>query len=255
MYERLADLYDLLMKDVDYGSWVDYIEEILRRNSLKPQLVLDLGCGTGSFCMEMAARGYDMIGVDSSAQMLSCAVQKMKNRDLRDILYLNQDMTAFELYGSVDAVVCLMDSINYVTDKEALMRMFDIVRNYLNPDGVFIFDVNTLYRFENVFDKNTFYSVDEDATYIWENRYDGKNRICEFDITLFTKCNELYKRFDEIHLEKAYEIPELLEIIGACGLQIIDIYDELSFNSPHERSERIFFVCKKEGRCVCKKLW
>jgi 2-polyprenyl-3-methyl-5-hydroxy-6-metoxy-1,4-benzoquinol methylase len=143
------------MKDIDYSQWADYIEQIFRRNGVSPSLAADLGCGTGSFCMEMAKRGYEMIGIDLSAEMLSCARQKALEAGA-DILYLNQDMTEFELYGTVDAITCLMDSVNYVTYKSDLKRLFRLVNNYLNPGGLFVFDINSPYKIENILGTNVF---------------------------------------------------------------------------------------------------
>jgi len=232
------------MEDVDYKKWADYIEEIFKNNSLKPELVLDLGCGTGSFTIEMARRGYNMIGLDISTDMLSCASEKARNEGL-EILFLNQDMSCFELYGTVDTIVSLMDSINYITDKRDLRRLFKLVVNYLNPGGLFIFDINSRYKFERILDNNVFYSVDDEVTYIWQNKYNRKNKICEFDLTFFIKNGKAYQRYDELHYERSYSIDELKEIISASGLKLKGIYNCLTFRPPSEKSERIFFVCRK----------
>jgi len=234
------------MDDVDYKKWADYIEDIFKSNNLKPELVLDLGCGTGSFSIEMARRGYNMIGIDLSTDMLSCASEKAHNEGL-DILFLNQNMSCFELYGTVDAIVCLMDSINYITDKRDLRRLFKLVVNYLNPGGLFIFDINSVYKFEKVLGNNVFYSIDDEITYIWQNKYDRKSKICEFDLTFFIKDGEVYNRYDELHYERAYSIDEFSKIISASGLKLRGIYNSLTFRPPAEKSERIFFVCKKGG--------
>jgi len=235
------------MCDVDYSQWADYIEEIFKANNVKPVLVLDLGCGTGSFCTEMVKRGYDMIGVDLSLDMLSIASAKAQENGF-NILYINQDMTEFELYGTVDAVVCLMDSINYITKKRDLRKLFKHVENYLNPGGLFIFDINSCYKIENVLADNVFYSVDDEITYIWENRYDKQKKLCTFDLTFFVREGDFYKRYDEIHYERAYSVNELKILIEDSNMEVISIYDGLSFLEPHKKSERIFFVCKKPAR-------
>lgn len=246
MYTDFAYVYDRLMYDIDYSKWADYVEGIFRRNGLKPSLILDLGCGTGNFCMKMARRGYDMIGIDISTDMLSCAKTKSAAEGL-DILFLNQDMTGFELYGTVDAVVCLMDSVNYVTDKRMVQRLFKLVNNYLNPRGLFIFDVNTPYKFEKVLSSNMFYDIGSDITYIWENSYDKRKRICEFDLTFFiSNDGELFRKYEETHLERAYTVDELKRFINNSNLALQKIYDNLAFSTIKEDSERIFFVCKKE---------
>lgn len=176
MYSDFAMLYDQLMGDVDYAAWADYIEQIFKVNQVKPSLILDLGCGTGSFCIEMAKRGYDLIGLDLSSDMLSLAKQKSLEAD-QDILFINQDMTRFELYGTVDVIVCLLDSLNYVRNKRDAARMFKLVSNYLNPGGLFIFDINSPYKFENVLASNIFYEIGDNISYIWKNKYDGNKNF------------------------------------------------------------------------------
>ncbi len=246
MYKNFADIYDALMYDVDYKGWADYVEEIFRRHGVRPGLVLDLGCGTGSFCIEMAARGYDMIGVDLSPEMLSCAKTKTVEKGL-DILYLNQDMTDFELYGTVGAIVCLMDSINYITAKNSLKRLLKLVNNYLDPGGLFVFDINTRYKFEKVFGENVFYDVSDDVTYIWKNNYDGKRKVCEFDLTFFIKDGDRYIRQDETHYERAYAQEEIKEMLGTSDLRLLEVCDELSFKAPCANSQRVFYTCRKPG--------
>jgi len=234
------------MRDVNYGQWADYITEIFRHNRLKAELVADLGCGTGSFCLEMAGRGYDMIGIDISADMLSCARQKALEAG-EDILFLNQDMTYFELYGTVDAITCLMDSVNYVTYKSDLKRLFKLVANYLNPNGLFVFDINSPYKFENIFSDNVFCETDQDASYIWQNFYDKAKGLCRFDLAFFVREGELYRRFDEVHCERSYTTEELEEMLTAAGLKLSSVYGEFSFKKPSDKCQRIFFVCKKTG--------
>jgi len=234
------------MNDVDYKSWTDYIEDIFKINGLKPSLVLDLGCGTGSFCIEMSKRRYEMIGVDQSVDMLACAKFK-SDREGLDILYINQDMSDFELYGTVDAVVCLMDSVNYLTAKNDVKRMFKLVENYLNPGGLFIFDINTAYKLEYILGDNIFHHIGDDITYIWQNSYDRKKRLCEFDLTFFIREKDKYLKHTEIHYERAYTIVEMKQMIEYSGLEFLCTYDELRLVRPKIKSERVFFVCKK--RC------
>lgn len=233
------------MQDIDYASWVDYIEDIFEMHGIKPELVLELGCGTGNICIEMAVRGYDMIGSDISGEMLSYAKNKSVSRQC-DILFLNQDMTCFELYGTVDVIICMMDSINYILKKNDLKKMFKLVNNYLNPGGLFIFDINTEYKFNKIFADNVFHEIREDAAYIWENKYDKSKKVCRFDLTLFLKKRDVYERYDEIHYERAYTADEIKVLIESSGLQLAAVYDELSFKKPLSESERIFLICKKE---------
>lgn len=243
MYNNMAYVYDRLMYDVDYKKWADYIEKILKKYK-EPHLLLDLGCGTGSFAVEMAGRGYEMIGIDISDDMLSCAKNKALSNGA-DILFLNQDMCDFELYGTVDAVTCLMDGVNHITCKKKLWRMLWLVKNYLNPGGVFVFDINTRYKIEKVLGNNLFYDMSDEVSYIWANSYDEKRRVGEFDLTFFIKENELYKRFEETQYEKAYDIKELEFMLKLAGFKILGIYDELSFKPFKNESQRVFFECVK----------
>jgi SAM-dependent methyltransferase len=246
IYRDFAYYYDRLMDDVDYSQWADYVIGLFARHNCDPRLIADLGCGTGSFCLEMDKRGYEMIGIDASAEMLSCAKQKAVSAGA-DILFLNQDMTTFELYGTVDAITCLMDSVNYITYKNDLGRLFRLVRNYLNPDGLFVFDINTSYKFENILAGNTFCTTDEDVSYIWQNTYDRKSRLCRFDLTFFVKEGLYYRRFDEVHHERSYEIDELEQMLKKAGISVMGVYRAFSLKKPGPKCDRVFFVCKKEG--------
>ena len=243
-YSDFAYVYDKLMYDVDYKKWADFIESIFKKYKQNPSLVLDLACGTGSFTIEMAKRGYDMIGIDISVDMLNCA--KEKSSHYENILYLNQDMVNFELYGTVDAIVLLMDSLNYILYKKDVKKLFKNVHNYLNPGGLYIFDINTPYKFKNIFKNNVFYDVSDEITYIWQNSFDSKRNICEFDLTIFTKENGMYKRMDEIHLERCYEINDLKKMVNESGLRLLNIYDDLKFAKAPSNAQRVFFVCERE---------
>ena len=154
-YESFASVYDLFMNDVDYDGWTDYIEEIWKKFDLTPGLVCELGCGTGNITLRLAERGYDMIAVDLSAEMLSEAEKKAEEKNI-NALFLMQDMREFELYGTVSSVLCLCDSLNYITEDEDMQDVFDLVNNYLDPGGLFIFDLNTEYKFREIYGQNTF---------------------------------------------------------------------------------------------------
>ncbi len=245
IYNNFAYVYDKLTLDIDYSKWADYVEQIIRKNNPEARMILELGCGTGSFGIEMAKRGYDMICLDLSSDMLDCASEKAKSDNL-DILFLNQDMSSFELYGTVDVIVCLLDSFNYLTKQEQVRKMFRLVHNYLNPGGLFIFDINTQYKFENTLSNNLFYEIGEEVTYLWENEYNSKTKKARFDLTFFIKEGSLYKRFDETHFEKAYSNEEIMEFINKSELKILAVYENLKFKKPSVKSERNFYVCKKD---------
>ena len=245
-YENFAMVYDLFMKDVEYDEWVKYIEKIWQKNGLNPKIVADLGCGTGNVTLRLAKKDIEMIGVDLSYDMLSIAKNKAYEQG-KDILFLCQDMREFELFGTVDCVLSLFDSLNYITEKEDLLKVFKLVNNYLNPGGLFIFDLNTEYKFENILGENVFAQTEENAAYVWENYYDEEEEINEFYMNFFIKDEEedLYKRFEECHYEKSYSIETIKTLLKKSNLELLNVYDAYTFESPKADSERIFFVAKE----------
>ncbi len=231
--------------DIDYVKWADYVEKIIQKNKVKASMILELGCGTGSFGIEMAKRGYEMICLDLSSDMLDRASEKAAEAGT-DILFLNQDMSSFELYGTVDVIVCLLDSFNYLIKPSQAQKMLKLVHNYLNPGGLFIFDVNTEYKFENILCDNLFYEIGDDITYIWENEYDPKSKKARFDLTFFVREGQIYRRFDETHYERAYNHEEITQLIEKSSLQFVAVYNHLTLRKPSETSERSFYICRKD---------
>ena len=260
-YMEFAAIYDTLMHDdIDYGAMADYIQNIFERQGVSPGLVLDLACGTGSLTSVLAQRGYDMIGVDLSDAMLNVARTKGCNlggeageeeqnssgegacaNGAGEILYLCQDMREFELYGTVDAIVCMTDSMNYITETDDLLQVFKLAKNYLNPGAPLIFDINSAHKIRDILGCNTFTHDDEGVFYVWENEYDEAERLCDFYLTFFVKDGKRYRRFDEMHTERAYEIDEITEYLKQAGFEHIDIYDAYTFEPPKHDSERIVF--------------
>lgn len=239
IYGSFAQIYDKFI-DAPYEDWARYIEEIWEAQGAAPKLVLDLACGTGSLTRILAKKGYDMIGVDISAEMLSVARQKDAG-----ILFLQQDMRNFELYGTVDAIICACDSINYLADPTDLEAVFRHVENYLNPGGLFIFDINTEYKYENILADNAFAHADDDAAYIWDNFYDVDERLNEYAITFFAKRDGgHYCRFEEVHFQRAYSTSEIKAALSHANLEFLAEYGELSFEAPKPDAKRIFFVAK-----------
>lgn len=244
-YEGFAAVYDALLPDLDYAAWADYLERIFKRRGKSPELVLELACGTGSATLELASRGYDMIGLDLSEEMLAIAREKQIEAGEHRVLLLHQDMTAFELYGTVDAIVCLLDSVNYITDPKKLSRMFDLCMNYLNPGGIFIFDFNTPYKFREVLGQHTITVETDDVFCVWENAYDDAARLNRFELTFFEREGERYARFDETHEQYCYTPEELRQMLEKSGFVQIEVLGELSDTAPDEKAERAFIVCEK----------
>ena len=245
MYNRFAYLYDELINDVNYKEWLDYYFKIFQRYGLKPKLGLDLGCGTGNLTTLFADKGVEMTGIDLSEDMLMVAREKAEGRD---ILYLNQDMCEFELYGTVDFIVSSLDCINYITDKRELLKVMKLANNYLNPGGLFIFDINTSYKLENITGNNTFILENDEVFCSWQNEFDKKRKISDFYLTFFCKEGEKYQRFDEEHSQRAYSIEEISSVIENAGMKLLSVYDEMSFKKPTSKSERVFFVAQEQGK-------
>lgn len=251
-YEALAAVYDRLNGDVDYEALADFARATFARYGVSPELVLDLGCGTGGLTFPLARRGYDMIGVDGSAEMLSRAYERKTAENANGVLFLCQDMRGFELYGTVGAVVSSLDCINYLTGKGDLEKCFSLVHNYLDPDGVFLFDVNTPYKFEHVFG-NEAYVLESDegggAAYCgWQNEYDEKTRLCRFYLSVFTEEEDgRYRRTDEEQTERCYTREELTAALTGAGFSEISFFGDLQFGEPTDTTERWFVAAK------CKK--
>ncbi len=244
-YENFSTIYDQLMQDVDYEGWCDHLEQTFLRMGVSPRLILELGCGTGNLTTLLAKRGYSMIGLDCSADMLTIAAEKSEGLD---ILYVLQDMTDFELYGTVDAVVCSLDGLNYLVEPGALERCFSLVSLFLNPGGVFLFDLNTQYKMERVLAPQTFLYDDGTVFYTWQSIWDGETRECEYDLTFFVREGELYRRFEETHLQKAYEPDQVKSALQSAGLELFGAYHELSDLPPTIETERIFYAASKPIR-------
>lgn len=236
-YTMFAEVYDKLI-NVDYGAMADRIESIFNKYGKKPNLVLDLACGTGSLTMELSRRGYDMIGVDLSEDMLSVATDKAP-----DIRFLCQDMTEFELYGTVDAIVCTLDAVNYITDKRRLKKMFSLVHNYLNPDGIFIFDINTEHKLKNVLSDNTFVYDEEDVFYTWENYY--RKGISTQILNFFVDTGDGYRRFFEEHIQRAYSVTEIKEMLKNAKLDFLETFTWKEGGKIGKNTEKIVFASKK----------
>lgn len=250
-YTGFAEVYDIFMDNIDYKAWTEYVISLLEQYGIKDGLVLELGCGTGNVTEEMAVAGFDMTGIDMSEDMLNIAMEKRADSG-HDILYLCQEMQEFELYGTVRAVVSICDCINYVTEKEDIVQTFRLVNNYLDPEGIFIFDMNTSYKYREILGDNTFAEVREDSSFIWENFYDEEEKINEYALTLFIEDKEsgMYEKFEEEHYQRAYEIDEMIQMIEAAGLEFLAVYDAFTKEAPKESSERVYFIAREKGKAV-----
>lgn len=260
-YTGFAAVYDLFMDNVPYGEWSRYLVSLLQEHGVPEGLVLELGCGTGKMTRLLAQAGYDMIGVDFSEEMLQIAREKEWAADesetldtgkkAADILYLLQDMREFELYGTVKAVVCVCDSLNYILEEEELLTVFSLVNNYLDPGGIFIFDMNTLYKYREILGENTICENREEGSFIWENFYDDKEQINQYDLTLFIREEgeqDLYRKYEETHFQKGYELQNVRNLLEQAGMEFVAMYDAFTREPVKEYSERIYVIAREQGK-------
>ena len=247
-YSGFAKVYDLFMDNVPYEEWTDYVKELLAEEGIRDGILLDLGCGTGSVTELLAKSGFDMIGIDNSEEMLDIAMEKRDDSGL-DILYLLQDMREFELYGTVKGVVSICDSMNYILEDEDLLDVFKLVHNYLDNEGIFIFDMNTMYKYENILAENTFAEDREESSFIWGNYYDEEEEINQYDLSLFVQEDDgRYRKYEETHLQRAYRQEIVEKLIHESGLELLHVYDAFTRELPAEDSQRIYFVCRRPAR-------
>ena len=253
-YTSFASVYDTFMDDVPYEEWGEYLHGLLKEYGINDGLVLDLGCGTGTMTELLADLGYDMIGVDNSEDMLEIALEK-KVKSGHDIRYLQQDMREFELYGTVRAIVSICDSVNYITEPDELQRVFYWADNYLDTDGVFIFDFNTEYKYREILGDTTIAENREECSFIWDNYYYEEEQINEYELSLFIKEDvpssdggERYRKYQETHFQRGYTLDEMLELVQASGLKFLAAYDAFTREAPGAKSERIYVIAGKGKR-------
>ena len=247
-YGEFARVYDIFQDNVDYASWAGYLNDTLREYGISDGLILELGCGTGTMTELLAASGYDMIGVDNSEEMLAEAMQKRETSG-HDILYLLQDMQEFELYGTVRAVISVCDSLNYLTEEQDLEHVFELVNNYLDPGGLFIFDMNTVYKYQEMIGDSTIAENREEGSFIWENTYDEESGINEYALTLFLPdADGRYEKVEEVHYQRAYPLEQIKTLLQSPGLKLLAVYDAYTRDAPRADSGRLTFIAKEYGK-------
>ena len=246
-YEFLAGCYDELTTDVRYSRWADYIEKHFTRSALPIHTVLDLACGTGSLTAELMGRGYEMIGADRSAEMLSVAAEKCRGLEGEPPIFLCQSMEKLDLYGTIDACVCCLDSVNYVTNPRQLKKAFERVHLFLMPGGLFLFDINTPDKLRGL-DGGMFIDETDDAYCVWRAEYSPRRRICTYGMDIFRLEEDgRWSRGEEVHEEYAYEPDELEEYLREAGFTRIRRHGCLKMRAPVPGEERIFFTAVKKG--------
>lgn len=250
-YSGFAALYDMFMDNIPYEEWGQYLVGLLKEYQVDQGIIAELGCGTGKITELLAMEGYDMIGIDNSEEMLQIAREKLlayeENDKRKNILYLLQDMREMELYGTVHAVVSICDSLNYITEEEDLLQVFRLVNNYLEPQGLFIFDLNTEYKYSEVMGDRNICENRENASFIWENYYYPEEKINEYDLTIYAEAdNGLYERMEETHFQKAYSLDQIKSLLEKAGMEYVTAYDAFSKEAPREDSERIYVIAREK---------
>ena len=261
IYRDFAYCYDLFMDDIPYGEWTDYITALLRERGIEDGLVCELGCGTGEVTERLADAGYDLIGVDASEDMLMVAREKLSQAEAYSsddggsascepypgILYLHQDMRELELYGTVKAFVSVCDSINYLLKSEDLAEVFKRVNNYLDKDGVFIFDLKTVHFYETACGDNTFTEERAEGVLEWKNSYDSESRLNRYSVTvdLFDADENVYDEIREEHIQRAYTLDEVKKALSDAGLVFEAAYEALTKKEPDGSSDRIYVIARE----------
>ena len=244
MYNDFARYYDVLMEDADYDGRTEYILSLFERFNAKPKVLLDLACGTGEFSNRMAKKGISVIGVDISEEMLSIARQKSDEQG-NNILYVCQDAACLELYSKVDGAICCLDSLNHIIDYDKFCKAISRVACYLRDNGLFIFDLNTVYKHREVLGDNTFVMDEEGVYCVWQNFFNPEDNTVDICLDFFEAQGENYKRSSEDITERAYTESEISEALQKAGFEILAVYGDMTYEKPQENCERAVYVARK----------
>lgn len=244
-YDDFSQFYDRLTDNVEYKKRADYFCRLLSLCGINKGILLDLGCGTGSMSFEMADRGFDVIGVDSSVGMLNSAQQKMFESG-KQILLLNQTMQDIDLYGTVDCAICVLDGINHLNNSDEVKRTFEKVSLFMNKGGAFAFDVNTIYKHRNVLADNVFIYEFDDLFCSWQNNYNSGDNSVDISLDFFEEEDGVYYRSSESFSEQAYELGDISLWLEEAGFEIIGVFDDMTTESVKPESERAVFLAKKK---------
>lgn len=244
-YGQIAPIYDILMSDVDYKSWAEYILKLLGRAGAKPgQSLLDLACGTGAMTLLLARAGYRVTGMDLSPEMLKVARQKSMDQGL-ELEFFSGDLRTFRTESNYNVITCFFDSINYLLTPEDVAACFATVHRALEPGGVFVFDVNTIHALSQFWGNNTEMRDDKGVISVWNNRYLPASNSSELTLTAFVPRGGLYEKLAEQHTERAYPLEDLKQALGKSGFAGIECFKQNSFDPPAENTTRVTFLAIK----------
>ena len=240
-----ASVYDRFTDNVEYRRRADYMLDLLKTGGVTEGILLDVACGTGMLTQFLCSKGYDLIAADCSSDMLQIARERLREAD-PDALVLCQDMRALDLYGTVDAAVCTLDSVNHLTGIGDVRQAFGSIGLFLRPGGLFVFDVNTPYKHEKVLSGNTFVYEDDEAYLVWQNAECSENGTVEIMLDIFlTEDGEIYTRACEDFAERAYPTETLASLLEDAGFSVEHIFGDMTCQAPKAEEERIYFVARK----------
>lgn len=242
-FQVLAHKYDIF-NAADIPAYVEFIRKAFEKADIDVREVLDVGCGTGVITVRLAELGYDMTGVDASSEMLD---ECRRKKGSEGILLLMQDMRHMDLYGTVQAAVCTFDSLNYLSTADDLKSVFASVSLFMEASGIFVFDVNTKYAYENVYGDNCYVCEDGGDMLVWQNFYSKSSRRCRFVLTLFEEKNGSYVRSDEVQTEKYFSGRTIAGALDKCGFDILGIYGSTDMTQVCDDSPKAYYICKKRG--------
>lgn len=245
-YSDFAFIYDELMNDVDYNGWIKYIEEIIEKENVKVQNILELACGTGNLTIPLTKKNYDIAGIDISDQMLNVAREKAEKEGV-ELVLLQQDIAELDFdVTNLDCILCACDGFNYITYDDDLENVFAKSHELLKDGGLFIFDISSHYKLSTILGNNMHGENREDISYLWQNYFDEEQNLIEMELAFFVKdANGKFDKFEEVHQQRAYTEDEIIESLQISGFTDIKVYGDFTFEKPKKDSERIFFVCKK----------
>lgn len=248
-YSSFAAVYDALMDNIPYDEWFSYLHALLEEYDICDGLIAELGCGTGTMTERLSMSGYDMIGIDNSPAMLEIANEKKEAND-SGTLYLLQDMRDFELYGTVRACISICDSINYITETDELVHVFSLVNNYLDQNGIFIFDFHTRHYYQDVVADATIAEDRDEISFIWDNYYDEQTSLNELSLSLFLRDpnqeeENIYRKYEELHIQRGYTLSEMRACVEASGLTLLAAYDAFTHEPATEQCERIYMIAQE----------
>ncbi len=244
-YSEFANVYDIMQYDVDYDFWHEQMLKRIGAYRSETKKILELACGTGTMAISLSKSGFITEGLDLSEDMLTIASSKA-SMEKQKIKFYNQNMIDFETRKQYDVILCLCDGMNYLSDEEQFLSAVNQVRKHLLPGGLFIFDLSTIYKLSQVIGNSTFAETFEHSAYIWENEYDEESNQLNFLLTLFVDDGSMYKRIEEYHQQRAYQIEEIKKNIEA-DFEILELIDGDSFEALEKTSQRMCFVLKLKG--------